>query len=397
VAGVFAREGRSPYDGAALAARARQLGIGQTTFPFVYPPPFALAMRLLAALPFERARAAWMLGCAAALAATLIVMWRLLHAQARGLGLDASAVWLVYAAFVAATLNSAGVQSDVRVGSVGAWLLLCFATLAWCMVRGGQPGWLAGAVLALATLVKVTPVALIIWVGWRGARRGAWVAVAILAGAMLPALAVWGPGIFVQWVRDGIVGRMSTASAWASNQSLDAVVLRLFEPRAMRELLPEIPRAPRLVATLLGAALVVATAWVLAARRRRARDPASLAPGDRDAGMVPVELGVIVLVLLLTMQITWVHTLAAIAFVWPTQMLVLWRAARDGAGGARGAMLASCAGFFLSSAHLPFLWSERFQHGPWVVVTVAHCAGMLVSWAVGVWALRTPAAGQRDN
>ena len=400
MAGQFARDARSPYDATALKAEAQRLEIDQAVYPFVYPPLFALAMRPFAALSFERARAVWMLGTMLALAASLFLLWHLLRDQARLLNLDATAVAIVYAAAVASILNSAGVHSDLRVGSVGAPLLLCLIAVAWCAMRGGRPAWLYGIALAAATLVKVAPIVLIAWAAWRGARRAATIAVAILAVSFIPPLIAWGPGIYRDWLHGGIWRRLSGTSAWAVNQSLDAVILRLFDPRTMVESQSHTPLLPRLVATAISIALLLATFRTLARRGPAWRD-AGLAPGDhppaRDTGALqrtltsqttapdawaPVELGMIVLVLLITMTLTWVHTLTAIAFVWPALALTLWARAITGTTRARRALVFAAIGSFLSSAHLPYMWSSFFHHHPWAIITAAHCIGLLILWAV---------------
>jgi len=384
MAGVFAREGRSPYDGQALRARAHALGLDQSVYPYVYPPAFAVAMRPLAGLSFEQARAAWMLVGALCLGAACVALWALLRAQALALGADDLTVWLVYAAALAAILNSAGVHSDIRVGSVGALLWLAFTVIAWCMTRDGRPAGLCGIALAAATIVKLTPIAVVAWAAWRGARRAALIALLFCVASALPALAVFGPGIHVDWLRRGLWTRYASVDAWAVNQSLAAVVVRLFEPRAMVDATARVPAAAGILIVLASLAIVVATVAVLVLHRRRGRDAAT-----PMRALAPVELGVVVLAILLVMRLTWVHTLAAVAFVWPTQMLALWPRARAGDRGVRWAMVAASAGFFLSSAHLPFLWSERFQQRPWAWFTAAHCLGLLVAWAVGAYALAT--------
>src|SRR5262249_12805138 len=256
---------------------------------------------------------------------------------------------IVFAAFVPAALNSAGVHSDIRVGSVGAWLWLCGALVALGALRGGRPAWLVGVAAAIATLVKTTPAPLILWLWWRGARRAAVIAIAIVVIAQVPAAGIFGTGIFADWVRDGILGRLAVPSGWAQNQSLDAALLRLFVPAALEEVSVRAPLAKTVLSILLSTLVAVVTTVALSWRR-----PCTFAA---------LQCGLVVLATLVVTPITWVHTLTALLFVWPVQVLLLHRAALDGAGWAGPALVASCAGFFLSSAHLPILWGTWLHHG----------------------------------
>src|SRR5512141_2482185 len=107
LAGVLAREHVSPYDAAQLAARGRAIGLDYDQFPFLYPPPFALAMQPLAHLSYARARQIWMLIDALALGLALFVTARVVRRQATALGVqDPRSIWVLLAAFIAASLNS---------------------------------------------------------------------------------------------------------------------------------------------------------------------------------------------------------------------------------------------------------------------------------------------------
>src|SRR5262249_27328387 len=106
MAGMFAREHRSPYDAAALVEHARALDLGQSTYPFVYTPAFAGAMMPLARLPFVTARRVWLAGTTLALLAAVAVTWWLVRTQAALLGISNPLVTeIVFAAFVPAALN----------------------------------------------------------------------------------------------------------------------------------------------------------------------------------------------------------------------------------------------------------------------------------------------------
>ena len=377
LAGAQARAGLSPYDRAAIAARGHALGFVHEQFPFLYPPPFALAMQPLARLSYARARQVWMLLSTLGLLAALAVTALLMRRQAEALGIeDPRLYWVLLAAFVPAVLNSTSVHTDTRAGSVGVLLWLALATTAWAMRRRQAAATDAalGIALAAATLVKLAPVVLIPYAWWRGARRGATLALLLLALSMLPALAHWGWGIVPDYMRRAILPSLGTENGWAHNQSLDGFLSRLFVPSGLLAVPPGAPWPKHVLSLLLSLAVGGVTLGILVRRRR--------APA-----LLPVEVGLVVLAFLVLMKITWVHTLAAMLFAWPVLMLAILRAAERGAAWARRAGLVACAGFFLAAAHIPVLWGAHWR-GPWIVVTGAHLYGLLVLWGTACFVLR---------
>lgn len=375
MAGKFAGDRRSPYDTAALAGAAQQLGLAQATFPFVYPPPFALAMRPLAALPFETARHLWILFTTACALAALGMTWRLCREQAAALALHGDAwVPVVMAAFVPAALNSAPLHSDVRVGSVGALLWLCGATVAWGMLQPRRRAVPVGLALAVAVLAKTTPVVWVAWVAWRGGRRAvAWCTVLVTL-ALIPACITWGPGILGVWLRDGIWARLGQPSGWAHNHSVDAVIFRLLQPAARDDVFVQASGLQHAISAASSLALAIFTVYVL----RRARD---------TAWRRPLEFGLVVVALLLITPISWIHTLSGLLFLWPVLILSIaahtqTQAQPPGLRRARTLAIAASAGFFLTAAHTPFVWGARFHVWPGVLLTTVPLWGMFVMmWA----------------
>jgi len=369
LAGAQARDRLSPYDRDAIAARGHVLGFAHDQFPFLYPPPFALAMQPFASMPYPRARQVWMLLATAALLAGLAATLALMRAQARRLGVrDASVVWFIGAAFIAMALNSTSVHNDVRAGSVGAILFASIAFTAYALVRERGPSTSAGVALAIATLSKLTPAALIPYCMWRGGRRAGIVGIVLLGLAVLPALVHWGPGIVAEYWRHALAPSLQDEVAPPMNQSLDAFLSRLLVPSAAIAAPFDAPRLKQVLAIGLGLALAACVLQRVAARRR--------APA-----LLPVELGLVVLAMLVLMKLTWVHTLSAMLWVWPAVMLPLQRASENGARWARRTALIACVGFFLAAAHVPILWPP-LRHGAAVVVTGVHLFGLLLlGWA----------------
>ena len=371
-AGQLAREGRSPYDRAEIATRGRALGFTHDQFPFLYPPPFALAMQPLTHFSYPRARQVWMglmtLATLGAMGATALLMRR----QALALRIeDPRLFWCLLAAFVPAALNSTSVQTDLRAGSVGALLDLLLALVAYGMLCGWTV--LTGGTLALSALVKLTPIALLPYAWWRGARRATALALLLLVLALGGAAVHWGAWILPDYLRSGILPSLRSESGWAHNQSLDAVLTRFFLPGAVDAVPDRAPWQKHVLSAVLSVAIAAFTLRILSARR--------------DATLLPVELGFVVLAVLALMKLTWVHTLAAMLFAWPVLLLAILRAAERGAPWAVRAGLVACVGFFLSSAHLPILWGEHW-HGPLVVVTGAHLYGLLILWGTSAFVLR---------
>jgi hypothetical protein len=388
LAGAQARDGQSPYDRDALAARGRALGFAYDQFPFLYPPPFALAMQPLARLSYPRARQVWLLVATAALLLGLAVTIRLVRAQARCAGLrNADVVWIVSAALVPTALNSTSVHNDIRAGSVGSILFLCAATVAWAALPGERaaPGGArrdAALALALAgaALVKLVPLVWLPWAAWRGRRRAAGWACIALALAFIPALVHWGADIVPAYVRDALWPGMRDDVSPPMNQSLAAAVSRFFVPSRWVEPPFTAPLVAAVVSWVLQAAVI---GWTLRALARPRPDPL----------LVPVELGYLVLAMLLVMKLTWVQTLCAMLFVWPALMIVLVAAAERDLPWARRAGVVACLGYFLSSAHVPILWAS-LRHGPAVAGTAVHTLGLLLLWGVCGAVLRRAAALQ---
>ncbi|HZM15483.1 MAG TPA: glycosyltransferase family 87 protein [Candidatus Krumholzibacteria bacterium] len=371
ISGVLARRELSPYNQPLMVAQGHALGFEHSQFPYLYPPPFALAMQPFASLSYPRARQVWMLLTTLALLATLGFVAILLRAQARALHLEHPHLhWLVWTAFVPAALNSTSVHNDIRAGSVGIFLAAALAAAAWAVLARRSA--LAGSAVAAAALIKLVPVALVPWLLWRGPRRGAVVALLLLALATTAAVMHWGWAIFADYIQDALLLASTRELPRPMNQSIDAMLSRLLVPNSDVHAFADLPRLKFVLSLGLGLLVVVLTLRTLRTRRQVA--------------LLPVELGMVTLALLALMKITWVHTLAAMLFVWPCTMLAIARAAERGAPWAVWLGLLCCAGFFLSSAHFPLLW-HGWTHGPQSLVLNLHGVGVLLLWVVTRWVL----------
>ena len=245
---------------------------------YIYPPLFALAFLPLTALPFPWVRGLWffLMG----LLAVRSVLVGLGLASARGLGRG----WVERAGLalgLACALRF--VWSDLGHGQVN-------VLVAWLAIEGiaqaerGRDR-RAGALLALATLVKLTPALLI--AGYLVAGRwrlAAWAGAVGMAGLAAPAL-VFGPALTLdQLLRFGLEVTPWNAQAHAyvgNNAALTSLVQRLLvgvaDPgQTPRPLLASLdPAAVRRACTALSGAVLLAT-LVASTRLRGVRRPALL-------------------------------------------------------------------------------------------------------------------------
>jgi hypothetical protein len=171
--------GRSPYDTFQLE------GTYSPQSPqglYLYPPAFAAAIAPLAA-GFDNYRVANWLWAAIGAAILVWAVLAVVRRERRVEGRDAAL--LLLAAFAFAPAIGELVMGNVHV------LLLGLLTAAWLAARRETDTGeiLAGALIGVATLVKIFPGVLILWLVLTGRRRGAIVAVVtmvVLSFATLP-------------------------------------------------------------------------------------------------------------------------------------------------------------------------------------------------------------------
>ena len=200
--GRFAR-GENPYTWPASGDGPERLS------DFLYPPTFLPAYALLARLPYDYARTLW-LGAYGLLhmAAMAAIAWRLPPEHR-----------LTYAGLaLGLSLTSFPLLFHIQLGQADVFVicLVLFAYLAW--VRGWQ--WPSALCLALASLVKVSPAALLLaFVAYR--RDGRYLAAYGLCMAGIIALSlVWvEPGLYRTYALEVLPAIAPGTSFWP-NQSL---------------------------------------------------------------------------------------------------------------------------------------------------------------------------------
>jgi alpha-1,2-mannosyltransferase len=188
-AGQQLLHGESIYSAAQLAGPYAPQGQDG----FLYPPPFAALSILLVWLAPAGARTAeWLwsgLGLVIVIATTLVLV-RSERLQERLPLLRGRGQWLM----VAAAIAFPPVVGELTIGNVHLLLLGLFA-LAWIgMRRGDRTGdWMAGIGIGVATVIKLFPGVLLLWLLMTRRYRAA--AAAVVSGAVLTLMALPVTGI----------------------------------------------------------------------------------------------------------------------------------------------------------------------------------------------------------
>jgi alpha-1,2-mannosyltransferase len=258
--------------------------------PFTYPPIGALLSTPLALLSWPVAQWVWTLGVFAALTVAVGCGFGPLLARADRLRLP-----LLFAALMVACTYLMPIRDQVRFGQVD--ILLVALCLADCAAR--RPWWPRGALIGLATAVKLTPGVFLIYLlitgfgrdGDPGQRRTFWMATftATLL-TLLPFLVI--PADAVQfWFSALLDSDRVGANAGTTNQSIRGMLLRLYLPDPLT--------------TVLWAALVAAVGWYGFSRARRA-----FAAGDAPTGFALAALMAVLL-----SPVAWIHHLAWVVVV----------------------------------------------------------------------------------
>jgi len=291
--------------------------------PFTYPPAAALFAAPLAVLPWPAAQLAWVLFVYVPLA---VVIWYAFAPLLRRAGRLRPAV---FAVLFAACAYLFPVRDEMRFGQVD--LVLLALAVADCAAR--QPRWPRGALVGLATAIKLVPGVFVVYLWLSGRRRAALtaalVALAVTLGAWLvlpqDSVTYWTSAIFDS-------GRLGSSSG-TSDQSLRGLLLRVLLPWPPAAAgLPRPPTAAGLTAGLPGVIWVVVAAAVavagFAAVRRLARPSREL-----EAMAVTALVGV------LASPVSWIHHYVVV-------VLVIGAILADGRAPRRIALAAGTAAYF---------------------------------------------------
>ena len=267
---------------------------------FTYPPAAALFAVPLALMPWPAAQLAWVPFVYVPLA---VVIWYafapLLHRSERMRPVAFAAVFVVCAYLFP-------VRDEMRFGQVD--MVLLGLAVADCAAR--RPWWPRGALVGLATAIKLVPGVFIVYLWLSGRRRAALtaalVALACTLGAwlLLPhdSVTYWTSAVFDP-------GRLGS-NAGTSDQSLRGLLLRAFLPA----------RLPGLIWVAVAGAVAVAGFALVRRLARDSREPAATggqtgpaATGGQispaaTGGQISMEaIAVTALVGALVSPVSWIH------------------------------------------------------------------------------------------
>jgi alpha-1,2-mannosyltransferase len=258
---------------------------------------------------------------------------------------------------VGALLASFPLANTIDVGQGNEFVMLGLAAGIWGVTR--RRWGVAGIGLGVATILKVSPVLLILYLLLRGERRPAIWAAATAAALSVFAALLGRPLELWDWLRD-VAPEVGRGSLHVWNQSIVGWLARLTSSGhadlAVQRLLPQFWSL--LAYALAGLAILRLWRW------------------RRNRPIVPLELGVIVLVALLVGPLSWEHY-----FVWAFIPFVLcfdvdlWAARRR----AEVAVLLAALvfGTYLLTIPVQSLWTMS-EAAPWRAALTSPATGAAV-------------------
>ena len=296
--------------------------------PFTYPPVAALFAVPLALMPWPAAQLVWVPFIYVPLA---VVIWFAFAPLLRRAGRWRA---VVLAVVFAACAYLFPVRDEMRFGQVDMVLLALAVTD--CAARA--PRWPRGALVGLATAIKLVPGVFIVYL-WLSGRRRAAVTAAVTAAA-------WTLGAWLLLPRDSVTywtsaifqsGRLGSNSG-TSNQSLRGILLREFLPG----------QAPGALWAVLAVAVAIA-GFALAGRLAR-------------QGREMEGIAVTALLWVLLSPVSWIHHLIVV-------VVVIGAILADGRSRTRAAIAAATAAFFALT--IPW-WGQSLLGRPGVPVLAAR-------------------------
>jgi alpha-1,2-mannosyltransferase len=290
---------------------------------FTYPPAAALFAVPLALLSWPAAQLAWVPVVYVPLA---VVIWFAFAPLLRRAGPLRPAA---FAVLFAACAYLFPVRDEMRFGQVD--LVLLALAVADCAAR--EPRWPRGALVGLATAIKLVPGVFVVYLWLSGRRRAALtaalVALAATFGAwlLLPqdSVTYWTSAIFDS-------GRLGSNSG-TSDQSLRGLLLRAFLPGGL----------PGQIWVVVAAAVAVAGFTLVRRLAQQSRDPAAAGGQVSPAaagGQVSMEaLAVTALIGVLVSPVSWIHHYVVV-------VVAIGAILADGRARRRVALAAGTAAYF---------------------------------------------------
>jgi Glycosyltransferase family 87 len=291
-------DGKELYDSEAarppiVAHHTSEENVGTGTYEsFIGPPSTALLHAPWARLSYPTARWSFQgVQFLLMLAAVLIT----------GLAVPRSRRLLVWLVGLAALPFSFPVAASLGLGQVDGLVMFALAVAIWASVR--QRWYLLGAALGFATLLKISPILvlgyMLLRVGryWRRVALGAVVTVGTL---LVASMVVGRPGDVGTWAMD-VAPVLARGTRSVENESIPAVIGRLFTT-SNNIIEPSVELGTiRFLGYAIGIVVALGLWW-----------------WRRGAPFDPIELGLMILIALLSGPLTWVQYLS-----WAVLVLIL--------------------------------------------------------------------------
>ena len=267
---------------------------------FTYPPAAALFAVPLALMPWPAAQLAWVPFVYVPLA---VVIW---YAFAPLLDRSGRMRPVAFAAVFAACAYLFPVRDEMRFGQVD--MVLLGLAVADCAAR--RPWWPRGALVGLATAIKLVPGVFIVYLWLSGRRRAALTAALVALACTLGAWLLLPHDSVTYWTSAVFDSGRLGSNAGTSDQSLRGLLLRAFLPA----------RLPGLIWVAMAGAVAVAGFALVRRLARDSREPA--APGGQigpaaqggqispaaPGGQISMEaIAVTALVGALVSPVSWIH------------------------------------------------------------------------------------------
>ncbi|MCA9873446.1 MAG: DUF2029 domain-containing protein [Anaerolineales bacterium] len=354
IAAQLLRDGQPIYDPVLQDNAGIALGFAPDQVYYVYPSVLAHLLLPLSRVSIETAARYWNGLNLVLLVGSLALLTRSFALRQR---LGRHYPWLIILFALAAPVFSA-----LRIGQANIWLLFLLAAMVY-FYRDGRLG-LAGSALALATVIKIFPAALLLWFLWRREYRvlvafgGTWVAVLGLNALIL---AAGGRDWLLDWHYFTRVLPQVGPPRQRDNQALAGFLSRFALPEMERLLL------------LAGFSLVIVGVTAVSTWRVR------LAIHERYTYWLALWLPA----LLLVGGITWTTTLILLLIPYVVLLVV----ALDGNGRLRPLLLLLVMSYGLvNGVRLLSGASVAFEGSPWLMALPFY--GLVVVWGTAVIASR---------
>jgi hypothetical protein len=251
-------------------------GITHYAWPYRYPPHTAALVRLLVPLGARGAEVVWGIGSALALIGGALLLGRTLGGG-----------WRTPVSLLALLLFGPAFHT-LQVGQVNAFVFASLSLALWGLVR--HRDWALGAGIAVGAALKITPLALLVYLVWQRRWQAALAAVACLVAMTLVLLPITGVHTYFQYAASAFsLTRPELVSVSPGIDSVRAFIGRLVLPgSASTATDPGADVAG--VATLVVVVLVAVAAALLWRRRHEDYDTGDLAARHEFSIMVVLSL-----------------------------------------------------------------------------------------------------------